>query len=556
MGFLTSILSTPRFRAATPENPRFDINSAAAWDYLTEGSRTSAGVCVTRAKAQSYSPWFRGVTLLSRDVAKLPLFVYERTDGGKERATEHPAYQLLRYQPNANQNALSFREQLTGHALTCGNGYAYIQRDADGTPLELLPLDPESTYPVREAGVKWYVANGDRPGEMVKLLAVDVLHIHGFSWDGMCGVDVLTAASEAIGKGLAQQKYESVFYKNGARPAVTLEVPMALDPKAKTELRESWARLHEGVDNQYRTAILDRGMKANALSFSPEDSQSESVKKLTTRDIANFLGIPSNKLGDDARTAYASLEQENQDYLDSGLDYWLCVWEFECRAKLLSDQERADDSHFVEFLRVARLRGDSAARANYYRTALGGRPWMLPDEVRDSENMNTLGGEAAQYLNPLNMGQGGQDNQGNKPPDGAGDHKPGKPPMDDAVAAARDGLADAVARCCRRVSVSARRAAKHPPHFTAWVEGISIDHHSTIATMLSPAVDTLNALIGRMSSAISVADHVVGSAMTDLTRISGEATAKTLGQAVEKWIGDYERGTPDEVDGFWFPAGA
>jgi HK97 family phage portal protein len=152
-------------------------------------------------------------------------------------------------------------------------------------------------------------------------------------------------------------------------------------------------------------------LKASRLAFSAEDQQLIETRQFTVRDVANFIGVPPHKLGDTGRTAYASLEQENQSYLDDALDYWLCVWEAQCWDKLLTEEEKAADSHVVEFLRLALMRADMATRANYYRTALGGRGWMTPNEVRGRENLNPSdSADADEILTPLNMGQGGDQN--------------------------------------------------------------------------------------------------------------------------------------------------
>ena len=56
--------------------------------------------------------------------------------------------------------------------------------------------------------------------------------------------------------------------------------------------------------------------------------------------MANLLGVPAHKLGADIKSSYNSLEQENQDYLDQCLDFWLVRWEEECWDKLLTEEEK------------------------------------------------------------------------------------------------------------------------------------------------------------------------------------------------------------------------
>jgi len=474
---------TSLFRAATPDNPRFSLNDPAAWDALLAGDPASSGVPVNRQTALAYSPWWRGINLIAGDAGKLALHVYRRVggrDAGKERDPAHVAYPLLRRKPNAYQTAFQFRRQLTAHALASGNGYAYILRDGAGRPLELLPLDPDTTFPVRADGRLLYVT--EAAGEKRKLLAENVLHIKGLGHDGLCGYGVVDKAREGLGLGIGSRKYASVYFRNSGRPAVLLEAPGRVDDKAKKTLKEDWDRLYSGLDNAHRTAILDNGLKAKVLAFSAQDTQLIETMTFSLLEVANFLGLPPHKVGHPGRTAYASLEQENQSYLDESLDPWLIAWEEECWDKLLSEQEKSGDTHVVEFFREDLVRADLTTRANYYRTALGGAPWMTRNEVRGRENMNPVDG-GDDLVDPLNMGRGGAANE---------PAPPGKPPAPgpadaraEAEAAGRLTLEDAARRMVRRLGHAAARAARKPAAFLGWLDADLAGHHEPIADTLA-----------------------------------------------------------------------
>ena len=116
--------------------------------------------------------------------------------------------------------------------------------------------------------------------------------------------------------------------------------------------------------------------------ISPEEMQEVESAGLLLRDAANFLGIPSSKLGDVAGVKFASKEQDDQNFLDDGLDYWLSAFEDEARDKLLLESEKEANSRLVSFDRDSLLRMDAATRANYFRTATGGRGWMSPSSAK------------------------------------------------------------------------------------------------------------------------------------------------------------------------------
>lgn len=461
MGTLIRALS----RAGSLENPNLPLNDANVWsDVFGDGYESASGVSVTHASALRISAVFRGVNLISTTVGKLPLFVQRRTGDAndKERATTHPAYALCRRKPNAYHSALTFRQTLTAHAILHGNGYSFIDRDGAGRPVALLPLLPDRTYPVRVAGVLSYVTETN--GSQSLLPAADVVHVRGLGFDGLTGYSVFRLASDDFGLSIAQTKFAGKFFANAATPKVVIEVPSTLSDSAFKRLQGSWERLNQGLSNAHKTAILEEDAKAKPLSVSARDSQLHESRKFDLVSIANWLGLPVHKIGGDGRTAYASLEQENQSFLDEAIDPWLCTWETELFDKLLTERQKNDDSHDIEFERKALLRTDVSARGEFYQKSVGA-PFMTRNEARSRENLSPIDG-GDEILTPLNMSAGTEPEPADEPADRADVGDPlrqiatetarriakrmliaasrGKEPVDDVV---RSSLAPVAALC-------------------------------------------------------------------------------------------------------------
>lgn len=521
-----------RWLAATPENPRFSLNDPAAWDGLLGGEPSAAGVRVTRETALTYGPWWRGVNLIAGGVARLPLLVYRRSGRGKEVATDHPAYRLLRRKANPYQTASQLRLQLTAHAVAGGNGYAYVQRDGAGTPLELWPLDPDSTCPVRADGEVWYVTRAD--GRESRLPYEDVVHVKGLGFDGLVGYGAFDKAREALGLGLGTGRYSARFFGNGAKPGVVLETPQKLTESASRELRESWERIHKGLDAAHRTAVLHSGLAAKVVSFNAEDSQLIESRQFSIREVANFLGVPPHKLGDTSRTGYASLEQENLSYLAESLDPWLSAWEEECWDTLLTEEEKADESVAVEFHRASLARSDRTSMSNYLRTALGGAPWLTRNEARDIEGLNPVEG-GDDILDPANMGDpGGQ-------PSPAGEVKR-EDQKQIPPGAVRGVLLDAGTRAARRIGVHARRAAGDPAKYLAWLDAFPAEHAPVVAEMLAPGLALVAA-----GDPTACAGWLLAEAHATLSGVADRATAADLSRSVDAAMGGLELGLPGRL---------
>lgn len=449
---------------ASIENPAFNLSDPAAYDNLG-ASPSSAGVRVGEREALSYPPMWRGINLISRDVGKLPLVVYERSGEGKNRAVAHPAYNILRYSPNAYAEAFILKQTVQAHALLRGNGYLYVFRNAGGVPLELLILDPSTTYPVRENGVLWYVTTVG--GEDRRLSSSDVIHIRGLGFDGLVGYDAITYMRECLGRGIAAATFASMYFKNSARPSVVLEHPMRLSEAAQKRLREGWQSMHAGIENSHRMAILEEGAKLHAFSADAKDAQLLEMRQFEIRDVANLLGVPPHKLGDTSRQGYNSLEQENQSYLDDAIDPWLVVWEEACRSKLLTEQEKRDDSHVIEFLRNALVRADIKSRSDFYAKATAGHPFMTVNEVRSRENLNPLDGYD-EIAKPTNNFGGDGEPAADVPADDPAPVAPADQPDDSE----RKMLARVKAfdRITRRAADQIRKAAKSPSGFGEFLE--------------------------------------------------------------------------------------
>lgn len=554
MGFLTDLLSSGRQptspRAATPENPRFDLNSPDAWDALG-AERSATGEPVSADSALTFGAWYRGVSMLARDAAKTPCVVFREAKGRKEVDRNHPAYQLLRWRPNELQTAFHFKQAIYGHAINRGNGYAHIRRAGGVDPVELLILDPDQTDPVFDkSGRLWYVTTLPT-GEERKLFPEDVFHVRGFGFDGVRGYPAFQFARDTIGLGQAQQKYKAIRYRNAARPSVVLEAPGPIKTESRKALREEWEKMHTGLENSHRTAILDNGLKANKLTFTAEEMQEVENAGLTIRDAANFLGIPSSKLGDTSGIKYASKEQDDQGYLDDGLDYWFHSVEDEARDKLLTEKEKKAESHSVLYDRASLIRTDLTAKTQYWRTATAGRPWATPNDARHAFDMPPDDSpDSDELLNPLNMGKGGPDNvdaDPNPPPKrekGTAAHGPVD--LTAVRAAAKLALADVGRRMVKRIGLSAMRAAKKPGEFMAWVESIRGDDGPVVREAMTPA----EAMAGAVGSTVKpgeAAGWLVETLVLEFNTAAGEVSAKGLETKIAAVVAEQEQRLPNEL---------
>ena len=345
---------------------------------------TTSGKTVNERTALQTTAVYACVRILAETIASLPLHTFRYTDRGKEKALEHPLYYLLHNEPNSEMTSFVFRETLMSHLLLWGNAYAQIIRDGRGQILSLYPLLPDKMTVDRAAGGEIiYQYQTDRG---VYLLRRDeVLHIPGLGFDGLIGYSPIAMAKNAIGMAIATEEYGASFFANGANPGGVLEHPgVVKDPK---RVRESWNAVYQGSSNAHRVAVLEEGMKFQAIGIPPEQAQFLETRKFQINEIARIFRVPPHMLADLEKSSFSNIEQQSLEFVKYTLDPWVIRWEMAIQKALFLPSEKKQ--YFVKFNLDGLLRGDYQSRMSGYAT---GRQngWLSSNDIRELENMNPI----------------------------------------------------------------------------------------------------------------------------------------------------------------------
>lgn len=344
------------------------------------GTQTAAGTIVTPETALGHPAILGAVRLLAELTASLPLVVYERTDAGRRRATEHPVYQLLHEAPNDAMTPFTFKETLVLHLLLFGNAYALVVRSG-GRPVALWPLHPTRVHLDDQDGVFTYKVSS--PGGVEQYPPEDIVHVPILAPDGVRGQSPVTLAREAIGAALAAEEHAALYFANGAQPSGVLVHPGQLSPEAAQRLRESWRAAHGGR-NRGGTAVLEGGMEYKPISNTAKDAQLIEARQFAMRLLAAAMRIPPHLLDPSVRGAYANVETQSLEFLTFSLQPLLTRFEEAFSRRLFTAQERR--RYYAEFLVDGLLRADTRTRYEAYKTAIEAG-FMGPDEARERENL-------------------------------------------------------------------------------------------------------------------------------------------------------------------------
>lgn len=460
----------------------------AAWLVeLLGGGKTSSGIHVTEEKALCLPAVWSAVNRISSTVASLPLHVYRRRDGGKEKAPQHPVYPLLHDAPNPFMTAIQFRRALTAHVLLWGNGYAYIERNGAGDVVALWPLSPASTYPV------WVKVNGEKQivyittvdGEQLRLMDYEVLHVAGLGFDGLRGYSVIAMEREAVGLGLAMQEMTGRVIDNNAVPPIVLKHPGRPDFETQKKIVQAFTAGVSG-ENRGKVGIVAEGIDVEELGMPLKDAEFLAQRNYTVQDIARIFNIPASMLeASDKAPTYASAEQFNQWFVQHTCRPWLVTWEQAISLRLFTGLERK--RYFAEHSVEGLLRGDSQARADFYTKMFQIGVFSIND-IRELENQNSIGPAGDKHFVPLNMMP-----LGSQPSESARDLTP---VMDDArLRIVRRAKADIMRETERRAKTGSLEG------FLSWVNDFCAEHIEFAERNLLPVYEVM----GRPSEARIVA---------------------------------------------------
>jgi HK97 family phage portal protein len=350
------------------------------------GVPTMAGPQISEANALGITAIWRCVRLYADTIASLPFYTAKRdTRGGSKKAVNHWSYDLVSSKPNRSMTSASFTQAIIGHALTYGNGYAQIQWDqGNKTASELTLLDPTSIQPRfdPDRGILYRHTPTKQD-----LFPEDVIHIHGFGWDGVSGYSPISISRETLGTFVAKNVWESSLYANSAQAAGHIEVPGDMSRKQQEDLRNQWDDIHGGPEKAGKIGILKGGAKWVQTAFSPEDAQLILSKGFSIAEIARIYSVPLHFLNVMEGATVGNMEEMALQFLTFSLLPWLTMICQEYDAKLFSDSERSRyfTTHDLDVL----TRGNMTARIAYNKGmfSMGG---LSVNEIRLREGENPI----------------------------------------------------------------------------------------------------------------------------------------------------------------------
>ncbi|MGR4042887.1 phage portal protein [Pseudomonas protegens] len=361
-------------------------------DLEVGGKRTKAGVRVTVKTALSISMVWSCVKILSESLSGLPLKLYEDKQGSRAMVTGNDRMLKLLRKPNPYMTMLNFLKFVVVNMALRGNAFALIERNVNGDPIGLVPLDGRTVKIDADEDLIYLVT--PKEGDPFLVSPEHMLHFKLFSLDGIVGLSPIEYQAETMGLAKAGQQWSARFMRKGGFTGGYVIYEQFLTKAQQAQVMEKFPDVRKAdADDIGKMAILQGGPKIEAAGITQKDAQFIESQQFQEEALAGIYGVPlwlANRAGKTSIMG-SNLEQQLIGFITFGLKPYIDTIEDELNSKLFGSTSR-----FVEFVVEGLLRADSAGRATYLAAALGGSGgsgWMTINEARAKENLPLLEGD-------------------------------------------------------------------------------------------------------------------------------------------------------------------
>jgi HK97 family phage portal protein len=315
------------------------------------------------------------VNLIAGAISTLPLAAYR--DGERDPLPTLPP--ILR-QPSAGWSLPEFLYATLQALLLRGNAYGLIVDRAGAgllpSQIELVANDHVSvTVP---NGTVVYRVDGQETDP------ASVWHVRAFTVPGAVeGLSPLGHARQAVGLGIAAERYAAKFFGESAIPTGILTSDQDIKPQRAEELQDRWRARHQGKRD---IAVLGSGARFQPITIPPEEAQFLETTRANVATVARYFGVQPELIGGESggSLTYANVEQRALDFLTFGLRPWLVRLETALSALLSSTTT-------VKFNAAALVRTDLLTRYQAHESAIRAG-WKLRSEVRELEDLAPVPG--------------------------------------------------------------------------------------------------------------------------------------------------------------------
>lgn len=353
----------------------------------------------------SLSSVFAAIEIISNSIAEIPIDVKTKKENKETVLVDHPIYGLFN---NGIQTKFMLMKMLIVDMLIEGNGFAYIERDGAGRPINLVYCPRKSvTINYNENTRKLlYQCTKVKKGYIEP---IDMLHLVKNTEDGIRGKGILSYAKWSLDLAKSTEEAAHGYFDGKCHVAGILSTDATrLTQQQRNDIRSAWREAHGKTGSGM--AVLEAGMKYQPVSSNSKDAQLLETRLFNLQDIARFFNISPVLLGDLTHSSYKTIEASLLEFVTHTLYPYITLIENEFTRKLILPSEKGlyidlDDNYIIK--------SDKTSQAEYL-TKLTSNGIITINEARKHLGLNPIEGGDILSIPYTNIDQntiGGQQNK-------------------------------------------------------------------------------------------------------------------------------------------------
>lgn len=310
------------FSRRKQDRATFSVADPALAEFLGFGTNLT-GAAVSEQSSLGVAAVWRAVSVLSGAIANLPLRTYRDTDDGRQMVGS------FLDDPGGFESMTPFEwvETVMVHLLLHGNAFLVHVYGGAGQLMGLQPVHPSAVAMDVDADVPggklFRVTMQD--GSLRMFTAVDLTHIPALTTcpNGR-GLSPIAVARNSLGTTISGDNSAARLFANGLLISglVTPEEDMT-EEEAKV-IKEGLRAKMLGQDNAGDVAVINRKLKFEKWSMTPEDSQFIESRRFQIEETSRIFGVPPHLLMDMERQSSwgTGLIEQNQAWARYTLQGW------------------------------------------------------------------------------------------------------------------------------------------------------------------------------------------------------------------------------------------
>lgn len=302
----------------------------------------------TPANMLSQVTYFTCIRTLSEGIGKIPINIYRRVNGGKEKLQNHRLWETVCSRPNPYMPAVLFWAMMERMRSHRGNAYALIT--GTGANVNLWPLDPDRIQIVVDdakllsAVPDVYYQYSGEDGKLYMFKSGEIIHLRTWNTrDGILGIPVMEQLRDFVNRQAKGEKMLGKMLDSGFTAKAVVQYTGNLNDEnvtAFTKLLTNYAEEKYKFKNAKYFIPAPLGTTITPLNVKLADNEFAELTKYSALQIAAAFGIKPTQINDYTKSSYSSEEAQQLNFYKETLLFPLEQYEQELDYKLLTNKER------------------------------------------------------------------------------------------------------------------------------------------------------------------------------------------------------------------------